>query len=178
MGAHQSAPPQAPVGEGPRAPSPRGRRSGLGQAGVGVRVLLLDGDPEAVFPWGGEGARLGGGQGSHTSQRRSGLGPQRALTGRLGGVGQQSPGPVVQEQDQHSSHGRQQDQAQAQAQDGSQFRACGEAEPAGVGSTEGRSPLPLSPSLHSSLGLGEGPAGAKPGPLTLGGLCVGRRGFL
>lgn len=69
--------------------------SDLGQAGVGISVLLLDRGPEAVSPWG------------------------------FGGVGQQPPGPVVEEQGQHGSHRGKEAQAQAEAQDSGQLRGLG-----------------------------------------------------
>lgn len=106
---------------------------------------------------------------------------QQALTGGLGGSGQQPADLAVQEQDQCGRHGAKQPQAQAQAQDGGQLWACNE-EPAEVESNRGRGPLQeggpreTRGQLHpTSTPLS---AGAMTGPLTLRGLCGGCRGRL
>lgn len=126
---------------------------------------------------------MGGGQGPHPSGKRPGLGT-RALTSRG------PPGSVVHEQGQCGGHGG--EQAQAQAQDGGQLRTCGDAGLPGwvrqrKRSTrpgrapvraEGVSPLSPLPTTPFSFGVGEGPAGVRPGRLTPGRLCRGCEGPL
>lgn len=128
---------------------------------------------------------MGGGQGSCTLGGHLVWGPPQALTWELGGVGQQPPGPVVEEQGQHGSHRGKEAQAQAEAQDSGQLRGCKEAGPAGwglpgegthnrEGPTKPRGCLyshPPHPS-HSPFGLRGGPCWGKArSPYPWGALC-------
>lgn len=138
-----------------------GTCSELGQRGVGVRVLLLDGLPAAVASWAEERADVR----ASASAFRGRLG-RAALTGGLGGGGR-PPEDVVQEQDQCGSHRGQQAQAQGQAQDSSQLRACGEQRWSGV--HRGGQGRPTHPHVSTPHPTGLGPCWGRPVLLPLGG---------
>lgn len=138
-----------------------GTCSELGQRGVGVRVLLLDGLPAAVASWAEERADVR----ASASAFRGRLG-RAALTGGLGG-GRRPPEDVVQEQDQCGSHRGQQAQAQGQAQDSSQLRACGEQRWSGV--HRGGQGRPTHPHVSTPHPTGLGPCWGRPVLLPLGG---------
>lgn len=157
--------------EGAAAP---GTCSELGQCGVGVRVLLLDGLPAAVASWAEERAEV-----RPSASAFRGRPGRAALTGGLGGGGR-PPDAAVQEQDQCGSHRGQQGQAQRQAQDSSQLGAWGSS--TAVGSTaEARQPPPATSLTHPPSQPhthGAGPCWVRPGVLTPGGLCGGAGGWL
>lgn len=163
-----------------------GRCSDLGQAGVGIGMLLLDGGPEAVCPCGGgrgEGWGAGGGRGPSLPQAARSGAHREHSPGGLGALGVGLQALWCRSKASAAATGPSRPRPRPRPRTAASSGPAGRQGPLGWGlpgkeSTAG-GPHPASGQLHPPSPPPHPPwVGGGPGPLTLGGLCVGRGGPL